>query len=183
MIHGLENKNPKSSTGLVIIILIFLSLFWVCDWSERYSLSKKENLTLEDWPLSTQKASSSVYLFHPESLLLFKIKSDVVCSISDVISCISWITFQTWSNRARTKRLCLTIHTWAVPSTYIASVYSQTFGNKIWWARIHVLGRRLSDNVTKPDAIPRGWQKQACYLANRTFARDAPCLNGVSGSE
>ena len=46
-----------------------------------------------------------------------------------------------------------------------------------------VLGRRLGDKVTKPDAISGDWQKQGCYLANRTFARDAHYLNGVSGSK
>lgn len=38
------------------------------------------------------------------------------------------------------------------------------------------LGRSLGDSVTKTDAIPRGWQKQRNYLANRVFASDAHWL-------
>lgn len=124
MIHSPENKNSKRSTGLVIIILIFLFSL-ACDSSERYKLSRKQKLTLEDWHSSTQKVSCSVYLSYPESLLLFKIKSDVVCSVSDVKCCMLYILdyfFQPWANRARTKRSCLTTQIWAIPSTHITSV-------------------------------------------------------------
>lgn len=38
------------------------------------------------------------------------------------------------------------------------------------------LGRSLGDSVTKTDVIPRGWQKQISYLANRVFASDVHWL-------